>query len=140
MENANNTRIYHLKMYRELRIVTLEKPLKNEENEECIKIRILPIQGSNNNNDDKNTQMCVAEIFGKELVIDKDYYFGYNEKFSIYTFTGCIIQIKGKTLQEYESKNSTIKEYLSLSYVLDAYRNLAKKKKKNWTQSINNRK
>ncbi|VTZ68053.1 polyribonucleotide 5'-hydroxyl-kinase Clp1, putative [Plasmodium chabaudi chabaudi] len=128
MENANNTRIYHLKMYRELRIVTLEKPLKNEENEECIKIRILPIQG--NNSEDKNTQMCVAEIFGKELVVDKDYYFGYNEKFSIYTFTGCIVQIKGKTLQEYESKNSTIKEYLSLSYVLDAYRNLAKKKKK----------
>lgn len=47
MENANNTRIYHLKMYRELRIVTLEKPLKNEENEECIKIRIFPIQGNN---------------------------------------------------------------------------------------------
>ncbi|CXI24455.1 clp1-related protein, putative [Plasmodium berghei] len=129
MENANNTRIYHLKMYRELRIVTLEKPLKNEENEECIKIRIFPIQGNNNNDEDKNTQMCIAEIFGKELVIDKDYYFGYNEKFSIYTFTGCIVQIKGKTLQEYESKNSTIKEYLSLSYVLDAYRNLAKKKK-----------
>ncbi|SCA48596.1 clp1-related protein, putative [Plasmodium ovale] len=127
MASTGNTRIYHLRAYRELRIVTLEKTSsKFEEKEECIKIRILSNHALNKN--EKNTP-CTAEIFGKELIVDKDYHFGFNEKFSIYTFTGCVIQIKGKTLQEYESKNSTLKDYLSLSYILDAYRKLAKKKK-----------
>ncbi|CRG98865.1 clp1-related protein, putative [Plasmodium relictum] len=126
MTTTNNTRIYNLKAFRELRIVTLEKATKFDEKEECIKIRIL--SNTNLNKNEKNT--CTAEIFGRELILDKDYYFGFNEKFSIYTYTGCIIQIKGKTLQEYESKNTTMKDYLSLSYIFDAYRKLAKKKKK----------
>ncbi|CRG93441.1 clp1-related protein, putative [Plasmodium gallinaceum] len=125
MTTTNNIRIYNLKAFRELRIVTLEKPSKFDEKEECIKVRIL----SNNTLNKSEKNMCTAEIFGRELILDKDYYFGFNEKFSIYTYTGCIIQIKGKTLQEYESKNSTMKDYLSLSYILDAYRKLAKKKK-----------
>uniref|UniRef100_A0A8C9H558 Uncharacterized protein n=1 Tax=Piliocolobus tephrosceles TaxID=591936 RepID=A0A8C9H558_9PRIM len=127
MVSAANTRIYHLKAYRELRIVTLDKPSNFEESDESVvKIRILPNQSINKN--EKSTN-CSAEIFGKELIVDKDYYFGYNEKFAIFTFTGCVIQIKGTTLQEYENQNNSIKEFLSLCYVLDAYRMLAKKKK-----------
>lgn len=123
--NSDNSRFYHLKPNRELRIVTMEKPNHYDRREECITIRILSdVQSKKNEN-----LFCTAEIFGRELVVDKEYSFGYNEKFAIYTYTGCVIQIKGKTLQEYESKNSSIKEYVSLAYILDAYRKLAKKKK-----------
>ncbi|SOV22297.1 clp1-related protein, putative [Plasmodium sp. DRC-Itaito] len=128
MANNGNTRLYHLKAYHELRIVTLEKSTKYNEKEECIKIRVLSNKNIHNKSNDNINYS--AEIFGKELIIDKEYTFGYNEKFSIYTYTGCYIQIKGMTLQEYESKNNTMKEYVSLCYILDAYRKLAKKKKK----------
>ncbi|SOV75649.1 clp1-related protein, putative [Plasmodium sp. gorilla clade G3] len=134
MANNGNTRLYHLKAYHELRIVTLEKSTKYNEKEECIKIRVLSSKNIHHkSNEKKSTKDNInysAEIFGKELILDKDYTFGYNEKFSIYTYTGCYIQIKGITLQEYESKNNTMKEYVSLCYILDAYRKLAKKKKK----------
>ncbi|CAA9990194.1 hypothetical protein, conserved in Apicomplexan species [Plasmodium knowlesi strain H] len=135
MANSGNTRIYHLKAFRELRIVTLEKYAKFEEEneEECVKVRLLPSGSGVGHKNDHNSSgnfPSTAEIFGRELIIDKEYKFGCNQKFAIYTFTGCTIQIKGRTLQEYESGNSTMKEYLSLSYTLDAYRKLAKKKKK----------
>ncbi|KJP89584.1 hypothetical protein AK88_00795 [Plasmodium fragile] len=135
MANSGNTRIYHLKAFRELRIVTLEKYTKCEEedDEECVKVRLLPSGSGVGHKSEHNSSGSVsstAEIFGRELIIDKEYKFGCNQKFAIYTFTGCTIQIKGRTLQEYESGNNTMKEYLSLSYTLDAYRKLAKKKKK----------
>ncbi|EUD67041.1 hypothetical protein C922_02625 [Plasmodium inui San Antonio 1] len=137
MANSGNTRIYHLKAFRELRIVTLEKYTKfdEEDEEECVKVRLLPsgrgVGHKNEYNSSGNGDFpSTAEIFGKELIIDKEYKFGCNRKFAIYTFTGCTIQIKGRTLQEYESGNSTMRDYLSLSYILDAYRKLAKKKKK----------
>ncbi|ANQ06878.1 Uncharacterized protein PCOAH_00010840 [Plasmodium coatneyi] len=137
MANSGNTRIYHLKAFRELRIVTLEKYTKFEEEdeEECVKVRLLPSGSGVGHKNEHNSSSSggfpsTAEIFGRELIIDKEYKFGCNQKFAIYTFTGCTIQIKGRTLQEYESGNNTMKEYLSLSYTLDAYRKLAKKKKK----------
>ncbi|GAB65178.1 hypothetical protein PCYB_051960 [Plasmodium cynomolgi strain B] len=131
MANSGNTRIYHLKAFRELRIVTPEKYTKFEEEdeEECVKVRLLPSgigvghKNEHNSSGSSGNVPSTAEIFGRELIIDKEYKFGCNQKFAIYTFTGCTIQIKGRTLQEYESGNNTMKEYLSLS-------KLAKKKKK----------
>lgn len=70
--------------------------------------------------------MTSAEIFGAELPPDVDMKIAPLSRIAIYTWHGCILQIRGLVQQEYESVNKSMKEYMEVIQVLDNRRNFSK--------------
>lgn len=70
--------------------------------------------------------MTTAEIFGAELPPDVDMKIAPLSRIAIYTWHGCILQIRGLVQQEYESVNKSMKEYMEVIQVLDNRRNFSK--------------
>ncbi|KAL3128189.1 C1p1p GTPase and Pre-mRNA cleavage complex [Cryptosporidium hominis] len=70
--------------------------------------------------------MTTAEIFGAELPPDVDMKIAPLSRVAIYTWHGCILQIRGLVQQEYESVNKSMKEYMEVIQVLDNRRNFSK--------------
>lgn len=70
--------------------------------------------------------MTTAEIFGAELPPDVDMKIAPLSRIAIYTWHGCILQIRGLVQQEYESINKSMKEYMEVIQVLDNRRNFSK--------------
>ncbi|KAJ1608331.1 C1p1p GTPase and Pre-mRNA cleavage complex protein [Cryptosporidium canis] len=67
-----------------------------------------------------------AEIFGAEIPPDIDVKIAPLSRIAIYTWHGCILQIRGPVQQEYESVNKSMKEYMEVIQVLDNRRNFSK--------------
>ncbi|KAH8742069.1 pre-mRNA cleavage complex ii protein clp1-related [Cryptosporidium ryanae] len=73
-----------------------------------------------------NTNLTSAEIFGAELPPDVDMKVAPLSRLAIYTWHGCILQIRGPVQQEYESVNNCMKDYMEVIQVLDNRRNFSK--------------
>ncbi|KAK6588901.1 pre-mRNA cleavage complex ii clp1-related [Cryptosporidium xiaoi] len=78
-----------------------------------------PITGNNSN-------LTSAEIFGAELPPDVDIKVAPLSRIAIYTWHGCILQIRGPVQQEYESVNNSMKDYMEVIQVLDNRRSFSK--------------
>ena len=55
----------------------------------------------------------LAEIFGTELVKGKTYTFKGGSKIAVFTWQGCLIEIKGKTEVAYPSRETPMVIYLN---------------------------
>eukprot|EP00922_Rhytidocystis_sp_ex-Travisia-forbesii_P070206 GHVS01104916.1.p1 GENE.GHVS01104916.1~~GHVS01104916.1.p1 ORF type:complete len:470 (+),score=89.58 GHVS01104916.1:77-1486(+) len=64
-----------------------------------------------------------GEEFGRELVVGREY--EVSGRTAIFTWGRCKLELRGLVLQEYEGLNLAMKEYLSLSQILDARRELS---------------
>lgn len=70
----------------------------------------------------------VAEMFGAELCLNKEYFFKIGQN-SIYTPFGASLKIKGETTFEYKSKNTNnMDELLSFHFKIEERRKIAKGK------------
>ncbi|KAF7458834.1 polynucleotide 5'-hydroxyl-kinase [Cryptosporidium felis] len=74
----------------------------------------------------QNAVMTTAEIFGAELPPDVDVKIAPSSRIAIFTWHGCILQIRGQVQQEYESVNNSMKDYMEVIQVLDNRRNFSK--------------
>ena len=54
-----------------------------------------------------------AEIFGTELVKGKTYTFKGGSKIAVFTWQGCLVEIKGKTEVAYSSRETPMVIYLN---------------------------
>ena len=54
-----------------------------------------------------------AEIFGTELVKGKTYTFNGGSKIAVFTWQGCLVEIKGKTEVAYPSRETPMVIYLN---------------------------
>ncbi|GBE60523.1 polynucleotide 5-hydroxyl-kinase [Babesia ovata] len=70
-----------------------------------------------------------AEIYGRELAPDVDFAIEEGEQLAVFTWVGCSVQVKGMVEQEYEGEDHAMKEYLNVSHVLNAERELASVKR-----------
>ncbi|PHJ24314.1 polynucleotide 5 -hydroxyl-kinase [Cystoisospora suis] len=66
-----------------------------------------------------------AEIFGSELLPDVEYPLLPGSRLAVFSWGGCTLQLRGRVQQEYTASNPAMKEYLALSAVLDARRQIA---------------
>lgn len=64
-----------------------------------------------------------CEEFGRELLPCRDYV--THGRTAIYTWEGCLLEVKGVALQEYEAPNLGMRDYLSFSSILNSRRQLA---------------
>ena len=65
----------------------------------------------------------VAEIFGTEMVKDFKYKFYHGNKFSIYTYHGCSVNIYGQNqISPYTSKEHPMIQYLNIHHALETKR------------------
>ncbi|CBZ49671.1 hypothetical protein NCLIV_001590 [Neospora caninum Liverpool] len=66
-----------------------------------------------------------AEIFGAELLPDVDYPLLPGSCLAVFSWGGCTLQLRGRVQQEYTAPNGAMKDYLALSSILDARRQIA---------------
>ncbi|XP_065335760.1 protein CLP1 homolog [Cloeon dipterum] len=63
-----------------------------------------------------------AEIFGTELVKDKQYFFCSGAKVAVFTWHGCTLELKGKTDVAYVAKETPMVMYLNVHAALEEVR------------------
>ncbi|XP_058464226.1 protein CLP1 homolog [Malaya genurostris] len=63
-----------------------------------------------------------AELFGTELVMKKPYVFGLGEKVAIFTYHGCVIELRGKPDVAYVARETPMVQYLNCSSALEHLR------------------
>ncbi|KYF39703.1 polynucleotide 5'-hydroxyl-kinase [Toxoplasma gondii ARI] len=66
-----------------------------------------------------------AEIFGAELLPEVDYPLLPGSCLAVFSWGGCTLQLRGRVQQEYTAPNGSMKDYLALSSILDARRQIA---------------
>lgn len=71
-----------------------------------------------------------AEVFGTELVKGKTYEFTFGAKVAIYTWHGCVIEVKGKTDVIYTAKETPMVIYSNCHGALEFMRSEAEKENK----------
>ncbi|KAF5291354.1 hypothetical protein FQA39_LY03505 [Lamprigera yunnana] len=72
----------------------------------------------------------VAEVFGTELVKGKTYEFTAGAKIAIFTWQGCLIELKGKTDVSYVAKETPMILYCNCHAALEVMRSDAEKENK----------
>lgn len=115
----SNIRVYHLKPFSELRIVTD----CSYDDSRCTPSIMLLNKASSA--DGSQCIIASAEIFGKELVPEMEVPIEAGQMLAVYTWVDCSIQVKGVVQQEYESDDNSMKEYLNLIGSINAVRELA---------------
>ncbi|CAG7838440.1 unnamed protein product [Allacma fusca] len=66
-----------------------------------------------------------AEIFGTEMIKDTLYQFGTGAKIAVFTYHGCVLQIKGKADSVYVAKETPMIMYLNTHGALETLRRSA---------------
>lgn len=69
----------------------------------------------------------MAEIFGTELIMYKKYTFPSGAKIAVFTWHGCVLEIKGKTEVAYIAKETPMIMYLNTHAALEQMRQKAEK-------------
>ncbi|EEA04826.1 uncharacterized protein CMU_038930 [Cryptosporidium muris RN66] len=113
--SKSQVRAYKIEAGNELRIIA-------HSNQPCSIRLYSPALSSTND----GAIMSSAEIFGAELPPDVEMNIAPSSRLAIYTWHGCIIQIKGLVQQEYQGINKSMKDYLEVIQVLDSRREYAK--------------
>ncbi|XP_058835436.1 protein CLP1 homolog [Topomyia yanbarensis] len=63
-----------------------------------------------------------AELFGTELVMKKPYVFGVGAKVAIFTYHGCMIELRGKPDVAYVARETPMVQYLNCNSALEQLR------------------
>lgn len=66
-----------------------------------------------------------AELFGTELVVKKPYEFGVGAKVAIFTYHGCMVEMRGKPDVVYVAKETPMVQYLNCNAALEHLRTKA---------------
>lgn len=69
-----------------------------------------------------------AELFGTELVKGKAYEFTTGAKVAIFTYHGCVLEVKGKTDVLYVAKETPMVQYINCHAALEQMREIAEEK------------
>lgn len=69
-----------------------------------------------------------AELFGTELVKGKAYEFTTGAKVAIFTYHGCVLEVKGKTDVPYVAKETPMVQYINCHAALEQMREIAEEK------------
>ncbi|PFH31632.1 polynucleotide 5'-hydroxyl-kinase [Besnoitia besnoiti] len=100
-------------------------------------LKVLPSDGGHGsrrqrNREEQEDPHCLrgslpgtAEIFGSELLPDVDYALQPGSCLAVFSWGGCTLQLRGRVQQEYTAPNAAMKDYLALSSILDARRQIA---------------
>lgn len=67
----------------------------------------------------------MAEVFGTELVKGKNYMFTTGAKIAVFTWQGCIVELRGKTDVSYVAKETPVVMYLNAHAALEQLRKKA---------------
>ncbi|XP_063220966.1 protein CLP1 homolog isoform X2 [Bacillus rossius redtenbacheri] len=67
----------------------------------------------------------MAEIFGTELVKGKNYVFTTGAKIAVFTWQGCVVELRGKTDVSYVAKETPMVMYLNVHAALEQLRRSA---------------
>lgn len=69
----------------------------------------------------------LAEVFGTEIVKGKPYEFGTGAKVAVFSWQGCVLELKGKTDVSYVAKETPMVMYLNCHAALEQLRIVAER-------------